>query len=312
MKNTCTGWLPVAALTAASFLWGSSFIALKLAFRAYDPMVVIFGRMAVASVLFLCFYRKYRPERVHPGDLKYLLLMAVCEPCLYFLFEAEALQNTTASQAGMITAMLPLLVVGAARLFLSERVSRQMLTGFILAIAGVVWLSVEGESSLEAPRPALGNFLEFLAMVCAAGYFIILKFLTRSYSPWFLTAVQAFVGSLFYFPLLFLPDTGLPDRFHPVATLSVVYLGAFITIGAYGFYNYGVSRLPVSQASVFVNLIPVFSVLLGWMVLGERFTPPQYLASIVIFAGIFLSQPRRHRPTGAIPDSPERLARNIS
>ena len=65
--------------------------------------------------------------------------MAICEPCLYFLFEARALQLTSASQAGMITAMLPLLVAILAWGWLKERISRQTLLGFMLAI-GPYWL----------------------------------------------------------------------------------------------------------------------------------------------------------------------------
>ncbi len=66
----------------------------------------------------------------------------------------------------------------------------------------------------------------------------------------------------------------------------------FVTLGAYGLYNFGVSRIPASQASAFVNLIPVFTVILGWIILNERFAPVQYLASALVFSGIFLSQDR--------------------
>jgi drug/metabolite transporter (DMT)-like permease len=71
-----------------------------------------------------------------------------------------------------------------------------------------------------------------------------------------------------------------------------VYLGIFVSIGAYGLYNFSVSRMPASQASAFVNLIPAFTVFLGWLILGERFTPLQYVASIIVFTGVFLSQDR--------------------
>lgn len=285
-----SNWLPYAGLIAAMILWASSFIALKLAFRSYHPMVVIFGRMAVASLGFLIFAQRLRGQRFRKGDWKPILFMTLCEPCLYFIFEAAALQNTTASQAGMIAAMLPLMVAIAARLVLKERLSRKTYFGFIVAICGAVWLSAAGKPQASAPNPVLGNFLEFIAMICATGYIITLKRLTSRYSPWLLTAFQAFVGSLFYFPLLWLPSTALPTRWEPVGILAIVYLGIFVSFGAYGLYNLGVSRISVSRASAFVNLIPVFSVLFGWMILGERFSTPQYLAAGLIFAGIYFSQ----------------------
>lgn len=284
--------LPLICLVLAMVLWASSFIALKLAFEAYDPMVVIFGRMAVAGVCFLFFAGRFRGSSWRRSDIKLVAFMVLCEPCLYFLFETHAVRNTTASQAGMVTAVLPLMVAVAASVFLHERVSRRTLAGFVIAIAGVVLLSASGVPSDSAPHPILGNFLEVIAMTCAIGYTITLKKLTDRYSPLFLTALQAFVGSIFFFPFLLLPGTSLPTEFSVVPALSIVYLGIFVTIGAYGLYNFSVSRIPASQASAFVNLIPVFTVILGWLILGEKFTPLQYMASVVVFAGVFISQDR--------------------
>ena len=271
-------------------LWASSFIALKLAFRSYDPMVVIFSRMVVAGICFLVLSRKFAGVAYHRGDWKPILFMAFCEPCLYFLFEAQALKLTTASQAGMIASLLPLLVAFFARIFLKEIVTLRTLTGLFIAVAGAVWLSLAGNPATGAPNPPLGNFLEFMAMVCATGYVITLKRLTSRYSPFLLTAFQAFVGSIFYFPFLLLPTTVLPTEFHWTGAAAIVYLGAFISLGAYGLYNFGVSRIPASQASAFVNLIPVFTILLGWLILDERFTPLQWPAVGVIFGGLFFSQ----------------------
>jgi drug/metabolite transporter (DMT)-like permease len=254
-------------------------------------MVVIFGRMAVASVCFAPFLPHFRSAApLLRQDLRPLLFMALCEPCLYFIFEARALELTTASQAGMISAILPLLVAVGARVILGEILTVQTMVGFGVAIGGASWLSVAGQPSAEAPNPILGNFLEFLAMVCATGYIISLKRLTARYSPFFLTAVQAFVGGVFFAFSLFLPDTVLPDQFDLVPTLAVVYLGAVVTLGAYGLYNYGVSRIPVSRASVFINLIPVFTVILGGLILKERFSFYQYMASGLVFVGIYISQ----------------------
>jgi len=278
-------------LVMAMVLWSSSFVALKLAFRNYDPMVVIFGRMVVASLCFASFIPGFRSATsFHRKDIRPLLFMAFCEPCLYFIFEARALELTAASQAGMITAMLPLMVAVGARFIIGEMLTTRTLIGFGVAIFGASWLSVAGQPSEAAPNPILGNFLEFMAMVCATGYIISLKQLTTRYSPFFLTAVQAFVGAVFFLPFLFLPTTVLPERFDPVSVLAVVYLGAVVTLGAYGLYNYGVSRIPVSRAAVFINLIPVFTVLLGALILGERFSFFQYVASGFVFIGIYFSQ----------------------
>jgi drug/metabolite transporter (DMT)-like permease len=283
----------LVALGAAVLLWASSFIVLKIAFQRFDPMVVIFGRMFVASICFLLVFKNLKRIDYRPGDWKLLAFMGICEPGFYFIFEALALTYTDASQAGMICALLPLMVAVAARLTLNEPLTRRTVAGFSLAIAGAVVLSSVAEATETASHPMLGNFLEFMAMICACGYMIAFKKLSFRYNPWFLTMVQAFIGSLFYFPLLFLPSTELPVSLDPVGVSAVLYLGVFVTIGAYGMYNYGMSKIPAGQASSFINLIPVITLVLGLVLLGERLNWMQYAASALVVAGVYVSQDTR-------------------
>ncbi|BCS90277.1 DMT family transporter [Pseudodesulfovibrio sediminis] len=278
------------ALWAAVTLWASSFIALKFAFQRFDPMVVIFGRMFVASVCFLLVFKRFKNIDYRPGDWKLLLFMGICEPGFYFVFEALALTKTDASQAGMICALLPLMVAVAARFILKEQLTRRTVTGFSLAIAGAIILSVAAESTETASNPLLGNFLEFMAMICACGYMIAMKRLMPRYSSWFLTMIQAFVGAIFFFPLLFLPSTTLPTSFDLTGIATILYLGVFVTILAYGLYNYGMSKIPTGQASSFINLIPVITLALGWLLLNERLNWIQYAASILVIIGVYVSQ----------------------
>lgn len=284
-------FLPRAALLTAMVLWASSFVALKIAFRVYDPMVVIFGRMFVASLCLLVVGFRFRWSITYrKGDIYIILFMAFCEPCLYFLFEAQALVYTTASQAGMITAILPVMVMLGASLLLGERTGAKGWGGAITALVGVIWLTLESAPAENAPNPVLGNILEFLAMICAAGYMVIMRHLTVRYSPFFLTAVQAFVGCIFYFPILFLPQVALPTHFDFPSGFAIIYLGAVITLGAYGSYNYALKYISASQSAVYVNLIPVISVGLGWLVLDERLTVMQIAAAAVVMTGVWLSQ----------------------
>jgi len=291
--------LPSLSLLMASMFWASSFIALKLAFVHYHPMVVIASRMVIGSLCFLFFPRVFRGVRIMKNDIRPIFLMVLFEPCLYFIFEAKALMLTSASQAGMITALFPLMVAFGAFFVLGERLTHRTIAGMVISVAGACWLSIGGESSPAAPDPALGNLFEFLAIVCGAGYGILLKQLTnRGFNPLFITAIQAIAGSIFFLPTLFLPSTVLPTSFEPVAFFAVIYLGAVVTLGGYGCYSYGVSRISAGQASSFINLIPVFTLILGMVILNETLNPQQYLACFLVFFGIFLSQ---YRETKIVP-----------
>lgn len=291
-------WVAVVCLVLAMALWGSSFIALKFAFREVPSMWVIFARMALGSLVFLLAWRWRGRAEPRPGDWKYFLALGACEPCLYFIFEALALEHTSASQAGMITALLPLLVAVGAYLFLQERITRTTLAGFLLAVLGAVWLSLASESDAHARAPLLGNFYEFLAMLCATGYTLLLKHLSSRYSAFHLTALQAFIGAGFFLPVALLGEP-LPAVISPLALGSMIYLGIVVTVGAYGLYNFGVGRLPASQATGFINLIPVFTLIFAMLLLDERLSPAQFCAAALVFAGVALSQWRSAPPAPA-------------
>ncbi len=284
-------FLPYAALVTAMLIWSSSFIALKIAFVDYSPLLAIWGRMAVATAMFVLMFRMLPKVRYEKGDIWLLLGMALMEPCLYFVFEGYALTYTSAGQAGMISATLPLLVGVAAFLFLREKIGVARWVGFCLALIGVVAISLSGEEDIvNAANPVLGNFLEVLAMCCATGYTILVKKLTSRYSPFFLIAVQSAAGMFFFSPALLFSSGNLANMVFSTSTLAIVYLGIVVTLGGYGLYTYGVSRLPASQASVYVNLIPVFTVFMSWFWLGEQFTLAQAGGAALVFLGIYLSR----------------------
>lgn len=281
-------YLPYLYLTLATFIWGSSFVGLKLAMEHMDWRWVIWGRMAIASVCFLFVIKRISKFTYQAGDWKLLLLMVFSEPCLYFIFEGLALKYTSASQAGVVTAVGPLLITLGAVVFFKERLNPRVWLGFLIAFLGSVLLSLVAESTDSAPNPLLGNALEFMAMVCAVGYVLSVKALSQRYSAWFLTALQCFAGCIFF--AFFLPFAELPKNVPMQAWWAVAYLGVVVSIGAYGFYNLGVFKVEASLASVFLNMVSVSSVLIAYIVLGDRLNGYQLLACVLVMAGVVLSQ----------------------
>lgn len=282
--------LGIVLLLTAMMTWASSFIALKSAIGPMGPMSVVFGRMIVASLCFVYFIKGFMKLEFTKKDIKYILLMTAFEPCLYFIFEAKALQYTTASQAGMITSMMPLMTAIGAGIALKEVISKRLLTGSAIAVLGAIWLSLSAQSSENALNPLLGNTLEFLAMVCGAWYAIAIRYLSQRFSALFLTAAQGFVGAIFFLPLAIWEYNTL--EMHPTMETFgwILYLGVVVTIGGYGMFNLALSRIEASKASVFVNLIPVFTVFLAYLFLGETLNPTEMMASGVILFGVVVSQ----------------------
>lgn len=287
------------ALLVAVMLWGSSFMALKVAVAAFDPVVMIFGRMGCSLIVLLLlrvtlWRRSPQPlildRRLARRDWLFIVLLALCEPCFYFVFEGYGIQYTTASQAGMIVATLPLAVVIAAWLLLGERPGLWVWVGFLLAVCGVVWLNWGAVATENAPNPVLGNCLEVLAMLCAAFYVICAKQLSPVCAPVLITTMQSVVGFLFFMPLLALPVVNLPDSFPLLPSLAVVYLGAVVTLVSFLMYNFALRHAPASRVGAFLNLTPVFSLFFGMLFLDESLAPGQWAACALVLGGVVLSQ----------------------
>ena len=278
------------SLVFAMFIWASSFIALKSAMQDLGEYTVIFIRMVTASLCFLYFIKDFLKYDFTKNDIKYIFLLALFEPCFYFIFEAKALLYTSASQAGMITSLMPIITAIAAGFFLKEIITRKLIFGSLVAMFGAVWLSVQATTSYSAPNPMLGNFLEFCAMICAAGYTIVARYLSNKYSALFITAIQVFIGAVFFFPF-FIYEISTSNMQFTIEALSwSVYLGIVVTLGGYGLYNFALTKIEASKAAVFIYLIPIFTVFLAYILLGEKLSSKELIASSLILIGVFISQ----------------------
>ena len=280
----------VFALIFAMFIWASSFIALKTAINDLEPYTVIFLRMLTASFCFIYFIKGFLKYTFSKSDIKYIILLAFFEPCLYFIFEAKAIELTTASQVGMITSLMPIITAMAAGYFLKEIISKQLIIGSLIALVGAVWLSLQAVSSISAPNPLLGNFFELLAMVCGAGYTIVARYLSDKYSALFITAIQVFIGTIFFFPLFLYEYSTVDLNFTTNALLCVLYLGVVVTLGGYGLYNYALTKIEASKAAVFIYLIPVFTLILAYFILNEELSRVELIACFTILFGVFISE----------------------
>lgn len=280
----------LCALAGAMMLWSGTFIAMKLVLAVFHPVFMVFVRMLASAILLLPLIRHWLNRTPYSrGEWRVIALLVISEPCLYFLFEGYALRYTTASQAGLITSLLPLLVGISAFFVLKERLAAKAWAGFFLAVLGVAVLTLAGENSEAAPNALLGNSLEFLAMLMACVYTLCVRKLV-GYPPFFITAMQAGAGAIFFGSMLLVLDVPLPDALPSAVPLLALAFLSLSTIVAYGLYNIGIARLSAAQAAAWTNLIPVLTLIMGIVLLGETLSPVQAVAVVPILAGVVLSQ----------------------
>ena len=272
-------------------LWGVSFMATKTALTGgLSPMTVVWLRMAIASVVLAPFWTRLPKPDYRRGDIGWLALVCLLQPGLYYLCENYAIGLTTSSQAGVISAIVPLLVAAGAFLFLREHISARTIGGIALSIVGVVALSLGSKAGAHAPNPVLGNVLEVGAMVSAAGSMIALKHLITRYNPWLLTGIQGLAGVVLFLPGALASDPRTWTSVPASAWIAVGYLGAFVSLAAFGLYAVALAKLPASRAAIAINAVPLVALLAGWLVLGESLATLQMVGCIAIAAGVALGQ----------------------
>lgn len=145
--------LAASGLLLAMVFWSTSYVALRIALQRAGSVHGHGRAHGVATLLFLPLWGGLLRDLRRKGQWRWLLLMAFAEPCCYFLLETRALCLTTASQAGMIISLLPLITAVVAWRLLGERVSLRGWIGFALAVAGVVWLSLQSAVDETATAP---------------------------------------------------------------------------------------------------------------------------------------------------------------
>lgn len=292
-------------LVVANLTWGGAFIAGKIALEHFTIGQVLFGRVVFAALCYLLLAPKIFPvKNYRKGDWKWLCAMVLCEPCLLFLFEMVGISYTSASQAGMIVACCPLLTAVGALIFYRESIGKRGLGGILVAICGVVVVSATGAADESAPNPLLGNLFMLMATLAAASYALIFKKMADRYSFLFLSAIQCFGGVLFFLPvsgiLSFLPAGAFPafmpeSFFAPWpdapfgAWVAIVYMGLLVSFFSYFIINYSITRLKAAHVLLFSNLIPVFTLILAFIILGERMLPLQYGGAALVMAGVLLA-----------------------
>jgi drug/metabolite transporter (DMT)-like permease len=292
---------PLAATCGMALLFGTSFVASKIALGSFSPMELVFLRFAVASAFFLLLGLWRPPAKVSRSQARSIVLLALLEPGLYFFLESYGLKLTLASTAAVLISTIPLFVVLWEVLFLGLRVRADELGLVLLSLLGVGLLLTAGSWRQALGGTLAGNLLVLGAAISASVYTLVARRLMAAVDALTVTRAQALFAALFYAPFAagaFASHQRLPTD--PVPWLAVAYLGLFCSFGAYFLLNYALAHLRASLVAAFSNLIPVVATALAVLLLGEGLSAQQLLGAGITVAAI-TALTLRHRPPESTP-----------
>jgi drug/metabolite transporter (DMT)-like permease len=190
---------------------------------------------------------------------------------LNYLIQFEGLARTTVAHASLMVATMPILLGVAAALITRERPTLMLWLCLIVSAAGALLIVAGVAASTAARGPTLvGDGLVVLSLVAAVGWVLTSKRLMQRYDPVNVSALVMIVGTG-PLALWVLAVDGVPPVRLATATWSALAAqGLLATATANLLWNWGVSRVPMSEAGVFVNLEPVVGTILGVFLLGDR------------------------------------------
>ncbi len=275
-------------LTIAALLWGGSFVGTKVALFQIQPMTLIFLRYVIGAAIVLISTIYIKMQKIETKDLKWLILLCVFEPGLYFLFETYGIKETDPTIAALIIALIPVFVLIIAAIFKIERITISKIAGIALSVVGVSIISVAGNSQDATIQSSIkGIVLVFLATITASSFTVLLSRLAKKYNSFTLASFQVIFTVIFYLPLAIIENYPSPKfDWNLESVVALLYLGVFPTFFAYLLYARGLSRIEGSIASLFTNLIPIFTAIISAIFLNTSPSIYTLIGGIFIIAGV--------------------------
>jgi drug/metabolite transporter (DMT)-like permease len=287
-------------LLLCNFIWASQFALVKLVQSEVGPLFTTAFPMVLATLLLapvVAWERRSasgrRPASVRRTDLVAFATIGLFGQVIAQLFATWGSQRSLASNAALISLALPVATALMAFLLLRERMTRLRWIGFALAIAGVLVSSSEDLRSADFGGSGYlwGNLMVFLSVLGSAFYNVYSKKLLERFSP-----LEVLLGSYVAACVLLVPVTLIaePEAFAALATLSargwtgLLLLAIFQYCVSMIIFLTVLTRLDATQAALSNYMIPVFGIVVAWLLLGERLQPMAIAGGLLVLASTLL------------------------
>ena len=274
-------------LTILAFIWASAFFNIKIATYSYGPLTIAFLRIFFGAipVVLLCFFKRIKIE-AFSKDWYWFATIGIINLVIPFFLIAYGVQKVQSNLAAILMASTPLTAAGLAHFFTkNEKINLIKSIGVLVGFSGIVFLFSDNILINE------GNIFSAFLILFGSCFYVVGGLLTLKISDKKNENVTASIliwGTLVLMPIsLFLEQPwNLTPRLD--STLSLIYLGIFSTGIAWllRFYILKHNGL-VFQAQV-AYLIPIFGVILGFLILNEAITSKVIISLIAVILGIFI------------------------
>lgn len=287
MTPTRNNWISIFLL---GLIWGGTFMVVSIALEGHGPVTVAAARTGLGAIALTGLMVAMRAPLPSRAALINLIPIGILNTALPFVLLSWGQQYVPSAFAGVSMAMLPLFVLPLAHVFSDERLQGNKALGVFIGFLGALVLVGPGLLDLGQGAEPLGQ----LACVTATLSYAISSVWTRRcppVDPITLAAFTLIVGAVILTPAMIVIE-GIPSWQGPRTGFAILFLGFFPTALA------ALLRVLVirSAGSVFMTLVnyqvPLWSVVFGWLILGEDLPWRFFGALGLILFGLAVSQSR--------------------
>jgi drug/metabolite transporter (DMT)-like permease len=284
-------------LALANLLWAGNWVTGRALRDAFDPITLNFLRWIVAVAVLAPFALprlrgKWPIVRRHAGILFVLALFGVT---IFQSLVYAGLRTTTAVNAVLLNASIPMFMLLCSWLIERERATRNQVLGMLISLAGILIILARGETAtLLQLQLHAGDFWILLAMPVWGIYSVLLKRRPPELGGIELLFVISVMGAALLVPVVAVLALQSPLQWPgEAAALGVLYMGIGASVLAFIFWNRGVAVVGANAAGFTIHLLPAFGTLLAILFLGEAFAGFHAAGIATILAGVLLATWKR-------------------
>lgn len=286
-------YLPYLAGTGMALIFGFSFLFTKEALSEVGTFHLLGFRFGMAAMILLILKMAKVIKVEYEGkELHKLVAIALAQPVTYFIFEVFGIKLTNSSEAGMMIALIPVVVTILATIFLKELPSKTQVFFVGLSVIGAIFIIIMKSSEIGSNM--IGIIVLLLAVLCASVFNILSRKYSTDFKPVEITFAMMWIGAITFNSIAIIQhllNGEISSYFVPLLNIkvfsAVIYLGVLSSVVAFFLVNYTLSKIEASRSAVFANLSSVTSIIAGVLIRHEPFYWYQIAGAVMILSGVW-------------------------
>lgn len=273
----------------ACVFWAGAFIAGKSSGETFGPFTLTFYRFFISAVVLYPFLKMKFPKdlKLNRDRAKEVIILGLVGMVGYHVPFFMALHYTSASNASMIAATNPIMTAVLLAILYKEKLSFAKIGFLLMALLGVLLTITNWHlEQLLQLQHNMGELLMIIAVFCWASYSILVKKYIVHFKPIVMSFYAFLTCSIMVFPFALAEGMIQTSLSAPVSAWgSVFYMAIFASVLGYGIQQESIKQIGPAKTNIFINLVPVFSLILATLILKELIPVTKWLSgAMIIFA----------------------------